>query len=144
MNTTGPCPARKGINTKKIAYVKRFAPLGLVIGTGEYFEDLDADIKEEVLDRIEAVRFGKDGYVFAGQYDGLSLSGPAKGKNMLEVTDSQGVKIVRELIKNARAGGGFVALCDAGPGGQEVRAQTQLCRRARRVAMVCRVGDLCR
>jgi PAS domain S-box-containing protein len=38
----------------------------------------------------------------------VSLSGPAKGQNMIQTTDSQGVQVVRELIRAARSGGGYV------------------------------------
>ena len=58
--------------------------------------------------RIETIRFGDGGYIFAGQWDGLSLLNPAKGRNMIDVTDANGVKIVQELIRIARSGGGYV------------------------------------
>jgi signal transduction histidine kinase len=66
-------------------------------------------IKSEVLARIETIRFGDDGYIFAGQWDGLSLSGPAKGRNMIDVTDANGIKIVQKLIQVAKSGGGYVS-----------------------------------
>jgi len=100
-------PQRKGFSPK-IAFVKLFKPLNWVIGTGEYLDDVEKDIQAEVLQWISKIKFGRDGYVFAGQWDGLSLSGPATGKNMLAVTDANGVKIVQELIRAARSGGGYV------------------------------------
>ena len=93
---------------RKIAYVKRFAPLDWVIGTGEYPEDVESDIRREVLDRIEKISFDRDNYIFVATWEGLSLSFPAKGRNMIEVTDANGVKIVQELIKLAKRGGGFL------------------------------------
>ena len=80
-----------------------------MIGTGEYLDDVINDIQQEVLARIEKIAFGHEGYIFAGQWDGLSLTVPAKGKNMIDVTDVNGVKIVRELIKAARSGSGYVS-----------------------------------
>ncbi len=74
----------------------------------QYTEDLMNQIKSEVLARIETIRFGDGGYIFAGQWDGLSLLNPAKGRNMIDVTDANGVKIVQELIRVARSGGGYV------------------------------------
>ena len=85
-----------------------FEPLGWVIGTGEYLDDVEKEIQKECLDWISSIRFGEDGYVFAGQWDGVSLSGPQAGKNMFDVQDDNGVKIVQELIRAARSGGGFV------------------------------------
>ena len=79
------------------------------IGTGEYLDDVVNDIQQEVLARIENITFGDDGYIFAGRWDGLSLSGPAKSRNMIDITDVNGVKIVQELIKAAKSGGGYVS-----------------------------------
>ncbi len=92
----------------KIAFVKLIEPLNWVVGTGEYLDDVEKDIQEEVLQWIESITFGKDGYVFAARWDGLSLTGPAKGKNMWTINDANGVKIVQELVAKAKSGGGFV------------------------------------
>jgi PAS domain S-box-containing protein len=79
-----------------------------VIPSAQYRDDLIDQIKSEILARIETIHFGDEGYIFAGRWDGLSLSKPAKGRNMIDVTDANGVKIVQELIKAARSGGGYV------------------------------------
>ena len=92
----------------KIAFVKLFEPFGWLIGTGEYLDDVEAGIKDEVIKRLEAIRFAKDGYVFAGRYDGVAVTGPGKGRNLLDLTDSNGVKIIQELIATAGEGGGFL------------------------------------
>ncbi|MEJ2286514.1 MAG: cache domain-containing protein [Desulfobacterales bacterium] len=80
-----------------------------VIPSAQYRDDLIDQIKSEILARIETIHFGDGGYIFAGRWDGLSLSQPAKGRNMIDVTDANGVKIVQELIKAARSGGGYVS-----------------------------------
>lgn len=101
-------PGQQGGGFPKIAFIKYFEPFDWFIGTGEYLDDVEKDIQQEVIERIEKIRFGTDGYIFMGTMEGVSLAGPAKGRNMLEVTDAHGVKIVRELIEAARAGGGYV------------------------------------
>jgi two-component system cell cycle sensor histidine kinase/response regulator CckA len=101
-------PHTAGQSHPKIAYVKHFEPFNCFIGTGEYLEAVENDIKAEVIGRIEEIRFGRDGYIFVGTYDGVSLTKPAKGRNMWDVQDENGVKIVQELIAQARSGGGFV------------------------------------
>jgi PAS domain S-box-containing protein len=101
-------PGSREKSSPKIAYVKYFEPFDWYIGTGEYLDDVEKDIQAETLKRIEKIRFGKDGYIFVGQWDGLSLSEPARGKNMYQLKDINGVKIVQELIRAAQAGGGFV------------------------------------
>ena len=102
-------PQSIGKGFPKIAYIRHFEPYDWLIGTGEYLDDVVNDIQQEVLARLENITFGDDGYIFAGQWDGLSLVNPAKGQNMIDITDANGVKIVRELIKAARTGGGFVS-----------------------------------
>lgn len=94
----------------KVAFVKHLPELDWVIGTGEYMEDVKQDLQQEVIDSLDAVYRDPDGtnYLFVGTWDGLILSRPAKGKNMLEIQDTNGLFIVRELIKQAKSGGGFV------------------------------------
>jgi len=102
-------PNEIGKDFPKIAYIKHFEHFDWLIGTGEYLDDVVNDIQQEVLARIENIAFDDDGYIFAGQWDGLSLIAPAKGKNMIDITDVNGVKIVQELIKTAKSGGGYVS-----------------------------------
>ena len=102
-------PNETGKDYPKIAYIKHFEPFDWLIGTGEYLNDVVKDIQQEVLARIENIKFGDDGYIFAGQWDGLSLVAPAKGQNMINVTDVNGVQIVQELINAAKSGGGYVS-----------------------------------
>ncbi|MBA3009847.1 MAG: hypothetical protein FP812_06360, partial [Desulfobacula sp.] len=92
----------------KMTFVKLFKPYNWIIGTGEYLDDFESSVKKDVLRYIETIKFEKDGYIFVTQWDGLSLTEPAKGKNMLGVTDVNGVHIVQELIKLAKSGGGFL------------------------------------
>jgi len=101
-------PGKAGWGHPKIAYVKRFAPFDWVIGTGEYLDDVEKDIQQETLARIEQIRFAHGGYIFAGTWEGVSLAGPGKGQNMIGVTDANGVPVVAELIRLAKGGGGFL------------------------------------
>jgi PAS domain S-box-containing protein len=101
-------PEYPGVFVPKISYVKYFKPLDWVIGNGKYVVDEEETIKKEVIERIGKIRFGDKGYIFVGTWDGLSLSGPFTGKNMLHTTDANGVKIVEKLIVAAKSGGGFV------------------------------------
>ena len=88
-------------NFPKISFVKRFEPLNWCIGTGEYLDDMEKEIKKEVLERISSIRFGKDGYIFVFTYDGTYVSHIAPryiGKNMIDATDPNGVKINRRFL----------------------------------------------
>lgn len=97
-----------GQEFEKISFIKYLPQLDCFIGAGEYLADTEAEVKAEVLERIEKTHFGGGEYIFAGQWDGVALTYPTKGRNMLGVTDANGVKIVREAIALARKDGGFL------------------------------------
>ncbi len=101
-------PGKEGNQHRKIAFVKLFEPYNWLIGTGEYFEDVEEDIQRETIAFLEQIAFGEEGYIFASKWDGRALIGPAKGKNVLDLTDTNGVQIVREFIKLSQRGGGFL------------------------------------
>ncbi len=92
----------------KIAFIKHFEPFDWFIGTGEYLDDTERDLQQEALDWIRKIRYDGEGYLFVGNWEGLSLSGPGAGKNVLGVTDPNGVRIVEEMIRLAKADGGFI------------------------------------
>jgi len=102
-------PGQGDAEIRDLSFVALFEPLGWIIGAGEYTDTIATKTQQEVLLRVEQLSAGADDYVFIGQWDGLALSEPAKGRNMLDVTDLNGVKITRELIAAAKTGGGFVS-----------------------------------
>ncbi len=106
-------PAEQNSSFEKIAYIKLFAPYDWVIGTGEYVDDVTADIQQEVLKRITGLKFGSEGYFFGSIEHGLPLFTNGKitkgTASIWEVTDPNGVKITQEynrVVKNS--GSGFV------------------------------------
>ena len=107
----------------KIAYVKYFEPFGWGIGTGEYVEDVEKEIQEEVLERISTLRFETEGYFFGSIYGGEPLFTNGKitrgtGK-VWDLTDPRGVKIIQEQNRAAKApGGGFVTYFWQKPGSE--------------------------
>ncbi|MBN2511027.1 MAG: cache domain-containing protein [Spirochaetales bacterium] len=105
---TWPMPGDMSTFHKKIAYVKMIPSIDWIVGVGEYPESVENDMKKEILEDLSSIRIKDAGYIFGGTYDGVSLLGPEKGNNMFELRDSQGKKIVQELIAAARKGGGFV------------------------------------
>jgi two-component system sensor histidine kinase ChiS len=97
----------------KYSFIKYFAPLNWLIGTGEYLNDIEQDIQKEILAWIEPVRFGINGYVFVLDRAGNLLVHPDKslvGNNVIAVTDPNGVKITQEVINVSQSTeqGGFI------------------------------------
>ena len=97
-----------GPEFEKLSFVAYLPGVEWLVGAGEYLVDMEEEVKREVLARVGSIRFGKDGYVFAGQWDGRPLSFPAEGALEFPPEDAHGGKVVAELITLARGDGGFL------------------------------------
>ncbi|NKN33604.1 EAL domain-containing protein [Marichromatium bheemlicum] len=64
--------------------------------------------QRRVLEWLEIRNTGSDYRTFAGRWDGVSLLGPARGRQVLELTDDGAPTVMRDLIRVAQSGGGFV------------------------------------
>ncbi|MFP4474931.1 MAG: PAS domain S-box protein [Desulfatibacillaceae bacterium] len=96
-----PKPTEPGRDFPKVSYVKEFEPLGWIIGVGEYLDNVEQAIREEVLNRIGKIRFGENGYVFVLDHTGTFVShiDPDFNKqNYLDHEDRGGIPVVRELL----------------------------------------------
>lgn len=105
-------PGAQGSSHRKIAFIQYFPPLDWFIGTGEYLDDVHADIQEEVLHRLAALRFEPGGYLFGSTSQGLPLFTNGQitrgGPSILDLQDPHGVFIIRDqLAAAARPEGGF-------------------------------------
>ena len=67
-------PGQTARMSEKIGYSKIFAPLGWWIGSGEYVEDVEQEIQEQTLARINTIRFGKDNYIFVYDFQANTLA----------------------------------------------------------------------
>ena len=87
----------------KISFVKHFEPFDWLIGTGDYVDDVEQQIQKNILEQIGKIRFGKEGYIFVVDYDGtvkMNAGQPSiMGKNILHITDANGVAVAAEVIK---------------------------------------------
>lgn len=61
------------IEYPKISYIKNFEPYNWHIGLGIYLDDFEKDAKNEILNFISNIRFGKDGYIFVNSIDQKAL-----------------------------------------------------------------------
>ncbi|MEQ9325676.1 MAG: cache domain-containing protein [Rhodospirillales bacterium] len=100
--------ADPSVKERKKAFVRQFRPLGLAVGSGIHIADVEKLTKQKAIEFLGQVSYGENGYVFATTWDGLSLSGPASGRNVLDVRDMNGISVVRELIDLAKGGGGYL------------------------------------
>ena len=64
---------KDNIQYPKLSFIKNFEPYNWHIGTGEYLDDLEKDLKNEILDYLANIRFGEDGYIFVNRLDEKAL-----------------------------------------------------------------------
>ena len=97
-------------NPKKITFVKLFKPYDWLIGTSLYVDDIEKLIKAKLMDRINNIRFGKNGYIFVDDWQGVSIAHGAQpdliGTDMWGVEDSKGTKTTQSLIAASKKKGG--------------------------------------
>ncbi|PLX83082.1 MAG: hypothetical protein C0616_00810 [Desulfuromonas sp.] len=101
-------PGSAGNGHLKFAFVKFLPELDWVIGTGDYLEDVERDLQQEVIQNLVHHEPEGEHYLFAATWDGDVLVGPGAGKNMFGIKDANGMSVVQELIARAKLGGGFV------------------------------------
>lgn len=98
---------------KKTSFVKKFEPYDWYIGCGEYKINMVKEAQGKALEHFEEIRYGKGGYIFVNTFDGEALlihsEEYARGDNIKDMTDPNGVKIFKEELKAAKKPeGGFV------------------------------------
>ncbi|MGB5866561.1 MAG: cache domain-containing protein [Arcobacteraceae bacterium] len=87
---------------KKISFYKYFEPLNLAIGTGEYIDDFENELKQKVLERINKIRYAEAGYIFIYDLDGNCLAHFNKnliGTNRINYKDTKGDLLLQKMIK---------------------------------------------
>lgn len=97
----------------KISFVKLYEPLNWYVGCGEYLDNVERDIQEEVKQKIKKIRFGNDGYLFVNTFEGKAVIIDSdkykEGDDIYDLTDPKGVKVVQEELKAAKnPNGGFI------------------------------------
>lgn len=105
-------PNEKGNKHKKISFIKYFEPLDMYLGTGLYIDDVEEEVKKEVLDRISKIRYENDGYLFVTNYEGKALVFAQEqliGRDVSHIKDINNVEIHNEEMKVINAEGeGFI------------------------------------
>ena len=90
---------------RKISFYKYFEPLNAAIGTGDYLEDFEENLKKRILSKINHMKFENYEHVFIFNLDGEVLSYPKVelvGTNRFEATNKTGEHILKNLIEFAQ------------------------------------------
>ncbi len=106
-------PGERGDDIPLLSYVKLFKPRGWILGAAIAVRDIEADIQKELLDFAAKVRYGKNGYIFIDNWQGVVLAHGTQpdlvGQNIWDYQDSNGLKVIQDLIAAAKTGeGGYV------------------------------------
>ncbi|WP_028586044.1 cache domain-containing protein [Desulfogranum mediterraneum] len=106
-------PGNPSVPREKIGYIQALPFFGWWVGSGEYLEDYEQELKQMALEWIGRVRYGGGKSIFVYDYQGLTLSSvnPALvGANQWDFQDVNGVAVIQELIRLARQEeqGGFL------------------------------------
>ncbi|WP_419763750.1 MAG: methyl-accepting chemotaxis protein [Arcobacter sp.] len=106
----------------KVSYVKVFEPFNWIIGTGEYVDNVTEKLKQEALDAIGEMKYGKNGYYWINDSNAKMVMHPINtslnGKDLSQTKDTNGKLLFSEMAKvaNAKAEGGLVKYSWTKPG----------------------------
>nr|WP_153767594.1 cache domain-containing protein [Endozoicomonas sp. OPT23] len=68
-------------------------------------------VEEKVKTILHNLRYDTDGYFFAYRQDGVNVVHPPQpelvGQNLMDITDSDGTPLIKDLLEKAAEGGGF-------------------------------------
>ena len=56
-------PGDESVMREKIAFVARFEPYDWLVGTGDYVFNIQEDLQQEIIDHLQSIQFGNDGYI---------------------------------------------------------------------------------
>lgn len=87
-------PGNSNFMEDKIAYVRLFEPYGWIIGAGDYLFQIENDLKQEVVRRLENFRFGEHGYVSVLDMESNTLANTV-------LTSLADTPVVRDLQQQA-------------------------------------------
>jgi two-component system NarL family sensor kinase len=100
------------ILASKRAELKNYVEMAMSALTPIYESGRDDEqTKQQVLEELSKLSFGIDGYFFVYDRNGRNLMHPRQaalvGKDLWNMTDPQGLLVIRALLKSAESGDGF-------------------------------------
>ncbi len=109
---------------QKISYVRLFKPLGWILGSGSWLEDIAAEMKQQALKQVATMRMKDGNYFFILNEQGRMIMDPAKlqlnGKDLSNLKDVKGKKFIQSMVDVVtQQQEGFVGYWWSKPGAQE-------------------------
>ena len=88
----------------KIGYVRKYAPLNIYVASGRYEDEIRERIKKETQKLLLNTKYGENGYIFAYDYDGYTISHGDHsliGKNRLDVVVN-GHSVIKDIVEGGK------------------------------------------
>ena len=93
---------------EKISFYKYFEPFNVAIGTGEYIDEFEKELQQELIEYIQKIRYEDNSYIFLFDKKGLSLTHYKKeyvGKNRINEKNDEGQYFVKDILDLAEEKG---------------------------------------
>jgi PAS domain S-box-containing protein len=97
---------------KKMSFYKYFKPFNIAIGTGEYIDEFEIEIKTKVIEYIQKFNENNDGYIFMFNNEGILLAHKRAeliGLNFLNKGKESNKIFVKEVLEIGKSGEGFLS-----------------------------------
>lgn len=97
---------------EKIGFFKKFEPLGVFLGSGEYINDFEQNLKQRILKNISTHTYKENDYVFVIDYEGIYLAyynSEFIGKTVYEKSFNPNIRSTFETMKKVSSEGGFIS-----------------------------------
>ncbi|HAH58658.1 MAG TPA: hypothetical protein DCL86_10965, partial [Bacteroidales bacterium] len=95
----------------KSTYVRKFEPFGWYLGSKDYLEDYNEELKAEILDWLSQIRYGEDGYIFVNTnkgegliYDGRKMPQPVNIYNSRNLYWIEAYRMQQKIYNTTRKG----------------------------------------
>lgn len=91
---------------RKIGFHKIFEPYNIFVGTGEYTQEYEKELKSYILKYISKIKFLDDKIISVIDYDGVVLSSKNKdiiNKNIINIKNKEDYQPYKELLKIAKS-----------------------------------------
>lgn len=88
----------------KVGYVRQFTPLHIYVASGRYEDEIRERIKKETQKLLLNTKYGENGYIFAYDYDGYTISHgdhSLVGKNRLDVVIN-GHSVIKDIVEGGK------------------------------------------
>ncbi|UTJ05343.1 sensor histidine kinase [Arcobacter roscoffensis] len=93
---------------EKISFYKYFEPFNVAIGTGEYIDEFEKELQQELIEYIQKIRYEDNSYIFLFDKKGVSLTHYKKeyiGKNRINEKNDKGQYFVKDILNLAEEKG---------------------------------------